>query len=409
VKPFESFTRRLGIEGEKLHPDDVFYDLVAVAHDGTEWSAKRIQAAFSWDYKDVEAIGYGQMLSMTSTTESLEEFTPFLQLHFFDDLEVPFTEMSETERWGEKYMTRDKAEFGGSGAKWKVRKRDSRLVIDVDSVDAAFPDHFEYRVQEAVQFLSAKPVFWRARLAGNAGKVEFELMSPWRRLAKSQMSVPIARGTEGYFNKGWGLFLSYLNYLVANTKDTHWNRMAYHLYNASEASANSVDAWAVGYCVSLEALTSFVTLNSDKEHRAHIEAFQEKARSWLATQTEDKDLTPRLDGMISGMAAERPADKLYALAKSGHVTEAYIKSWTRLRNKHLHPRPADLGKPDAAYMQDMLDLIHQVEVLLFQVIFCVIGYEGPFTDYGVKGFPTRQYPLPTPVPQPDDASAQSSP
>jgi hypothetical protein len=35
-------------------------------------------------------------------------------------------------------------------------------------------------------------------------------------------------------------------------------------------------------------------------------------------------------------------------------------------------------------------------VLIFQIVFSIIGYEGPFTDYGVKGFPTRQYPLPVP-------------
>lgn len=405
VKPFESLTRRLGIAAGKVHPDDVFYDLEAVAHDGTQWSAKRIQASFSWDYKDVEALGYGLILSIKSATDSQQEFSPFLQLHFFDDIEVPFTEMGETERWGERYMTRDRAEFHGSGAKWKVRKRDGRLIFDADSVDKAFPEHFEYRVQEAVQLLAAKPVFWRARLAGNAKKVELELVSPWRRPIRSQMSVPIARGSEGYFNKGWGLFLLYLDYLVASTKDTHWNRLAYHLYNASEASANSVDAWAVGYCVALEALTSFITLEDNGDHRARIEAFQKKARTWLAAQIDDADVAPRLEGMISGLATERPADKLHVLAKSGRVTEAYIKSWTKLRNKHLHPRPADLGKPDAAYMQEMLDLIHQVEVVIFQIVFSIIGYEGPFTDYGVKGFPTRQYPLS--VPQPADDVAAS--
>jgi hypothetical protein len=40
--------------------------------------------------------------------------------------------------------------------------------------------------------------------------------------------------------------------------------------------------------------------------------------------------------------------------------------------------------------------ILRAEVLLRQLTFFLIGYEGPFTDYGVHGdhaFPTKQYPV----------------
>jgi len=405
VTPYQSFARLVSVQAGSLHPDEVFYDLTAIAHDGTKWTAERLLPGFSWDIRDGEVIVHGHILSIKSQTDSQEKFTPFLQLHYFDEFELPFSKASETERWGQKRHTTDKAEFEGLGAKWKVRKRDQRVVVEIDSTADSFPPSFEYRVQEAFQFLAAKPVFWRARLSGNQTKVEFELVSPWRRSIKTQMGLPISRATDGYFQHSWRLFQLYLEYVAANTKDTQWNPVAYHLYNAIEASANSIDAWAVGYCVALEALTSFVSLENDAEHRGHIEGFQAKLRKWLAEETEYPDLVPRLDGMISGLASERVQDKLHELSETGHVTRSYIRSWTKLRNRHVHPRPVDLRKPDASYTQGMLDLIHQVEVLMFQLVFHLIGYNGPFTDYGAKGFPIGHYPVTSTPPEGEPEAA----
>jgi hypothetical protein len=55
-----------------------------------------------------------------------------------------------------------------------------------------------------------------------------------------------------------------------------------------------------------------------------------------------------------------------------------------------------LKKPDAVDYQKLLNQIHRVETLLRQLTFYLIGYEGPFTDYGGDGkhnFPSKQYPL----------------
>lgn len=35
-----------------------------------------------------------------------------------------------------------------------------------------------------------------------------------------------------------------------------------------------------------------------------------------------------------------------------------------------------------------------VLLLLRQLKFYLIGYEGPFSDYGAESWPTKQYPLP---------------
>lgn len=393
VKPFDSLNRRLSIEAGSLNPEDVFYDLSATAHDGTLWAAEKLLPEFSWDMTDIEVIAHGTILSMYSK-RPVENLSPFLELHFFDDLDVPLTMMSDTEVWGQKYRARNKAEFAGLDGTWIVRKRDKRVIIEFQKTTRPILPNFEYRVQEALQFLAARPAFWRARLASVDDAVVFELMSPWRRSVRTQMGAPIAPNNISYFHDGWRLFMLYLEYLVTHTKDTQWNPVAYHFYTASETSANSIDAWAVGFCVALEAVISLVTFEDDEHKRRRTEEFQERLSEIITGKLEQyPEFLLRLDGMISGLTNERVQDKLHALAEMGHVTREYIKSWTKLRNRQVHPKSVDLRKPDSAYMQETLDLIHQVEVLLHQVIFHLIGYEGMFTDYGARQFPLRQYPL----------------
>jgi hypothetical protein len=183
---------------------------------------------------------------------------------------------------------------------------------------------------------------------------------------------------------------------VKNTKGTHWNPVAYHLYNACEATANSVDAWAVGVSVAVEAVVSLVDVDGNKENDDRVETYQTLARKWLKEQSDLVDISDRALGLIGSMSKKRPDDTLQALVKIGRAEKAYIKSWRNLRNRHVHPALKDLKKPDLIDSQELIHRIHCVETLLRQITFHLIGYEGPFTDYGARGehdYPSKQYPL----------------
>ncbi len=163
---------------------------------------------------------------------------------------------------------------------------------------------------------------------------------------------------------------------------------------ACEATGASVDAWAAGISIAVEAVTSLVSVDEKKDERLAL--YQERALKWLAEQDDLAPIAERARGQIGGMSRQSPKDKLYALADTGHVEKTYVKTWSDLRNRHVHPTLKDLKKPDPVDYQELLDQIHQVETLLRQLTFYLIGYEGPFTDYGVHGthdFPSKQYPL----------------
>jgi hypothetical protein len=393
AKPLSHLEAMFSAGAGKLYGDTAFYDLKATGHDGTCWTAKRILLVPSWDATDMTVLVRGNMQSMTAHLDSPQHHH-YLRLHFFEEYEVPLLQWSTTERHGSPYHVTDRAEFEACGAKFEVRQCETSgdTIVELTS-ETPLPVAFDLRIQEALQYLTAKSAFWRARLQSHDQELHLELSSPWRKSARTQFSPPISPASAHFREDGWRLFGAYLAYVTQKTSGTHWNPVAYHLYNACETTANSVDAWAVGVSVAVEAVTGLIAIDGDDDKARELALYQKRVLAWIAEQNDlSADVVKRAQGQINAMSNKRPQDTLYVLATAGRVEKNYVDAWSYLRNRHVHPRLQDLEKPTPVDMQKLLDHIRRAEVLLRQLTFHLIHYEGHFTDYGILDFPSKQYP-----------------
>lgn len=397
--PFDAITSGMKATAGSIPSDGEFYELTAVTHDGTEWRAMKIWPAFNWDMRNQSVLATGRLQSIMAYLDRPQE-QAYLRLHFFEEYEIPTHLMSEVEHRGSRYSVRDRAEFEASGSKFEVRKREGagETLIEARST-APFPPYFSLRIQEAFQYLTAKPAFWGARIETEGEKLAVELISARRKSVRTQLSPPLGRHSIEFFHHGWRLFSQYLTYVLEKTEGAHWNPVAYHLYNATESTANSVDAWAIGVSVAVEALTSLIQVPAEEaspdrpDSPNRLGEFQARLREYVTEQTEFADFQNRIHGLINSMSNRRPQDVLHALATTGHVDKRYIAAWSDLRNRHVHPKLSDLKKPDPIDYQNLLEKIHRAEVLMHQLTFQMIGYQGPFTDHGERDWPVRPYPL----------------
>jgi hypothetical protein len=403
AKPLRHLEALHRTKAGEIHRDDLYYDLKATAYDGTQWNATRIMPAPSWDFgdmSDISVIVGGRLQSIAAALDRdyyKSQSNHYLRLHFFEEYEVPLRRMSEIKDGEGTRWVSDHAEFEACGAQFTVRKREKSgaTVVEVTS-EKKFPAAFDLRVQEAIQYITAQTAIWRAQVISARGGLRLELAMPWRKSSRTQFTQPISAISSDFDRHVWKLFSKYLEYVAERTKGTYWNPVAYHLYNACEATANSVDAWAVGVSVAVEAVASLVMLENDGEKAAQIASIQTAMQKWLAEQSFSEDHTKRVGGLIGALGEKRPQDTMYALAKTGHVEKTYIKAWQNLRNRQVHPKLKDLEEPSPKDYQKLIDDIHRTEVLLRQLTFFLVRYEGPFTDYGIHGaqaFPSKQYPL----------------
>jgi hypothetical protein len=255
----------------------------------------------------------GQMQSITAHLD-MPQRLHFLRLHFFEEYDVPLHRMSETEKHGNRWMVRDLAEFEACGSKFEIRMRKGSgdTILEAAS-ESPFPTAFNLRIQEALQYLTAKTAIWRARLESAGDELHLELASPWRKSPRTQFSPPISPASTDFHQCGWHLFGKYLAYMVASTNDTYWNPIAYHLNNACEATAGSLDAWAVGVSVAVEAVASLVSVESDDAKAERVGILQDRMRKWFAEQPDLQEFIDRIHGQIGALSSKRVQDTLYAL------------------------------------------------------------------------------------------------
>ena len=313
--PFRQLEIYSKVRPGKLFEDEDYYDLTATTIDGTTWTATGFFPAFSADIEANTKLSHGHLEAIRAELPNHNRGN-YQRLHFFEELELPLNLMSETDRNGSKYYILDRCVFDIGDLKFEVRKREGSgdTVMEVTS-DTSLPGSFHLRVQEALQFITGRTITWRARVEAGPDAFVLEFTSPFRKAPRASLEPPISHGSTGFREHGWKLFGCFLTYVAAQTNGTHWNPVAYHLHNARESTANSIDAGAIGVSVALEAIASLAATNYEDDQLERIRRFQQHLRDHLSKQTEFSDFAKRLDYMLVNWSKKRPQDTLHELAK----------------------------------------------------------------------------------------------
>ena len=242
------------------------------------------------------------------------------------------------------------------------------------------------KIEEALRFIIAQTVSYRI-LAGNN---YLKLYSRSHKSRRTSLPPPIGRSGSAFYANTWQLFEVYLSYVMQGSQP-YWHPCSNHLHNACEASANALDAWAIGLGVAVEGLAGLLPKELDPKLKKQLEALQVFINGHVARSRRHGGFAPRIAGILNGLTQIRAIDRLNGLAESGGTIPALLKDRTKLRNRGVHPTKRG-GDLTPAHFQRLIDEVHRVTVLMYHVVFALIGYKGPYTEYGVHGFPQGDYP-----------------
>jgi hypothetical protein len=373
------FNRLNEIQSGELYSDDSYYTLSAIAGDGAVWKAEHVSLHCVWHAKHANPIVHGQLSTIRGG--DLLPNPKSLAMHFFEKADLPM------QIHGEKFTAAD--------CEFHVEKDDDGFVVRAKS-DAPLPQHFTMRVEEALRFILAQSVTPRVIVQPH----NIVLTSMTLKSSIVRLGPPILPGSTAPNAKSWDLFETYLRYVIRETKFAHWNPCTGYLHMALEASANSLDAWAVGLGVAVEGLANLINIETNEAEREKCKVEKEQLKrlqnfiiEQVSSQECFKGFIKRIQGLIDGLTSVRAIDRMKWLASQGGTNSGHIKTWLKLRNRGVHP--ATRGDADVASLdfQKMIDELHCVTVLLYHIVFHVIGYRGIYTDYATRNFPAKNYPL----------------
>jgi hypothetical protein len=300
-----------------------------------------------------------------------------LVVHYFSDTRIPCVE--------------DRCSFTAGGCKFTVEKQDAAFVVEAHGPEAR-ADRLHMRIQEALRFLLAQSVDWRMLLRHEGRRRSLVLASGTPRLRKAQLGRPVD-SNYGCIEDCWRLFGHYLEYVLTRVPASSWNRCSYYLYNACEASTGSVDAWAIGVSVAVEGIAGLIKSELPPDEKTRLTKLMRSVLVPISAQPCLAKYADRVRGLLGMMQNVRVQDRLRPLVEKGYANQAYLKAWSDLRNKHIHPGELNLDDMTITdYHQELLALINKTTVLMYQIIFYMIGYKGKFIDYGAPGYAYGEYP-----------------
>jgi hypothetical protein len=187
-----------------------------------------------------------------------------------------------------------------------------------------------------------------------------------------------------------GLFTSFLDRLLSQSS-LDWPPLVIFTRQANAASSGALDTMALAVSVAVEGLLLSEFANfRPRDHQdlstsvAHVEAIIEG----------DSQLTDtfkrRAIGALGALKHIRAGDILVALEEQARLPAGAQKAWSKLRNRHAHPRKqsnTNLLEIDRLYEQCRIVL-----VLLYRLVFISLGYKGPYIDYSTRNWPEGHWP-----------------
>lgn len=171
-----------------------------------------------------------------------------------------------------------------------------------------------------------------------------------------------------------------------------WHPCSAHLAHARQASANSLEAWEVGLSVAVEGIANLIPAEAPSETVDYRE-LRNELTAWLRERGSPESLVNRIGGMLAGLEMVRPRDRMMGLVDRGAVSKDGIAAWVRVRNTAVHTRQIMSSDLEDSELQRRFDQLHRVYRLMHGMVFHLIGYSGPYSNYAERGFLDAVFPF----------------
>jgi hypothetical protein len=332
----------------------------------------------------------GQCEEITSTEKVGVKFKrPSLSLRAFREVKFPRNAGSEETlttagKLRGRSLSTDAAKFDVCDLGFLLRQDGDTFELDAQASGNSLPARIETRVDEALRFVLATQIPWSLIVRCEAEQEVTTVRSPSDVRSRSRLQPPLRFTDLDDDGKVWHLFGLYLSKIAKHVKP-RLHPLSGQIGAVFKAAEGSIEAEALTLGVAVESVlkASFPRYGRlGAKTRADLKALS----GYLAKWTQNPSLVKRIQGSLGGMARASASDRLFALVTKGMIAKDSFDAWKRLRNSVAH------GDWPSKDLQIFVDLCGQMTVLLYQLIFLSIEYKGTYTDYGTRGYPSREYP-----------------
>jgi hypothetical protein len=382
--------------GELLEDED-YYEATFNDVCGRAWTADYVLPHFEFDAKGRGCTVSGLVWELIerAVLVGLRRQRAELTIEIFREVNVPANSATAIERTSGSYTYRhhelNLAVVDVGDLHFELSLGTHATTVRCSGRADLLPSKLELRIIEALQFVAGHRVTAAVTRLVSANEEHTSIASKGLRLESGRGLPPVAGNLTTSSPAVWSMFALYLVFALRSaSEDMHAVSAAWDGILAAESA--SIDTQALVLSVAVESILK--ELDPAALTPSALQAAQQGLKKWIATGLKllgeagmPPDLLERFRQQLSNMLGRRAVDKLYDLAGAGAINKALIARWKSLRDASAHGK-----RGSTAEMAKTLYNRDATLVLLYQIIFWAIGYEGHFTDYSVVGWPARHYP-----------------
>jgi hypothetical protein len=379
----------------QLISDDDYYSFEAWDRLGRQWQVARFLPDFTTSAPDdgfpclgeawVDEIEGTSNLGMSLAPEDWQ-----VKLWYLGANQFPFTsritrKKSIGERDLETSSSFSATEFTDRDWRFYVELEGEFLTVQVSSISTTCPEALEYHLEQALEFLMAQRLSWALveRRCGDNIKL-LVTDAPRNRKEPRWIRRPVDfrwGSSRAETHAAVDLFRLYLRKILEG-EPRAIPSLSVAVRMALEGDGSPLESYGLQVGIAIEKLLQELPLpepSTDETFRREVTLVQE-----LISRAEISETArARIFGSLARLGGRSAADKLFALTPVSDVKEAEIAAWKSVRHQLAH---AGSWKAD----QTSYDNIRKTMLLFYKVMFYLIGYTGPYRDYGNLGWPWRR-------------------
>ena len=372
-------------------PDDDLYDLRATDLQGRIWSAERIYPDENARVGEPGVFVRGRIRSLTARFSEPSRGHSY-SLFIPGDIRIPTNAVTETHTLAAGRTSRQKKRNlwlpVGAPYDFVFSQTDRGLEIRVYAKTGKFSDGFDTRLEEALWFLTARPVLWLTLREVKKGMGRLCIRPVETDPLRPRVGPPLHPSHDTSCEDSSGLLMLYLSH-VQYFIEEYFHPLSVAIRNVLRASAATIHDEALALSVSVETILRlyFETEGEpDENTKLQVKGALKHMKKWDG----EHDVKHRISTAIGQIKGTNPRSALRKLVDNGVVKVEHRDAWERLRHPAAHGWVTDIDIHD---LEPLCDRVFQLMAIL---IFVIIDYEGEMTDYCSHDVSSVHFPRPGP-------------
>lgn len=363
------------------------FDVEAVDMNGHSWRSDGIWPHVSVSFATDMAIVNGKVDRLIGTRAPFNSEKRHLSFAFHSDAKFPVNQRDQIERKiGDELLSANyshsAAELEFDGLRFRIF-RDGELLRTQVAGDwpPEAAEEFALHVVSALQFMLGGRLQADV-LTLTSGETQTQIVqSVDREHLKFEIRPPRHWGSSANEGVTWDIFRSFLRH-VRGAPSGNARELCRWTAEVIDTGRTPLEVSSLVLSVAVEGIVGL--LQGKESTDTALLADVTRALEVASSAEFPASLKPRIIGAIRSMKQLRARDYLEKLVEKGAVSAEHVAAWIALRNATAH---ADASEGD--WIVPTIQKSAVVLALYYQLVFMLIGYRGPYTDYSQIGWPER--------------------